>query len=151
MNECSPIVIPHTIVALAPIVAPFRTRVLSNFRFLRGKAERGLMTLVKTQDGPQKTQSSITTPSYTDTLFCIFTLLPISAVEPTKTFWPILHSLPIFAPDMIWEKCHILVPSPMLAGSSTTAVSWTKYSSCVFLMACHFAFSEAPDRHPPST
>jgi hypothetical protein len=57
-----PIVIPHRNVALAPIVAPSFTRVISNGS-RRGKAARGRRTLVKTAFGPTKTSDSRRTPS----------------------------------------------------------------------------------------
>src|SRR5687768_11325326 len=54
MKLYSPSVTPHTIVAFAPIVAPRRTRVRLYSSF-RGTWLRGLMTFVKTIDGPQNT------------------------------------------------------------------------------------------------
>ena len=48
-----------------------------------GKCARGFSTLVNTHDGPQNTLSSISTPSYTDTLFWIRTPLPILTLLPT--------------------------------------------------------------------
>ena len=48
----SPSVMPHTMVALAPIVAPRRTRV-RRYSSLRATAARGLWILVKTMLGPQ--------------------------------------------------------------------------------------------------
>ena len=54
-----------------------------------------------------------------DTLFWIFTLFPIRVPGITTTFWPRLQRSPISAPGMIWQKCQILVPLPMLAPSST--------------------------------
>ena len=62
MKAYSPIVWPQTMVALAPIVAPRLTSVGRN-SFLRSISARGLLTLVNTQDGPQKTPSSSVTPS----------------------------------------------------------------------------------------
>src|SRR5207253_10777408 len=62
MKAYSPRVTPHTIVALAPIELPRRTRVL-RYSCLRETWERGFRTLVNTQDGPQNTSSSSTTPS----------------------------------------------------------------------------------------
>ncbi len=55
-------VTPHTTVALAPIEAPRRTTV-GRYSCLRMTCERGLITLVKTIDGPQKTSSSKVTAS----------------------------------------------------------------------------------------
>ena len=62
MKLYSPSVTPHTTVALAPMLAPRRTRVgwYSDFR---ETWLRGLITLVNTQLGPQKTSSSRVTPS----------------------------------------------------------------------------------------
>src|SRR5437763_16050548 len=68
MNAYSSRVMPQTIVALAPIVAPRRTSVRL-YSFFLEMCARGLTTLVKTIDGPQKTSSSSSTPSYTETLF----------------------------------------------------------------------------------
>ena len=62
INANSPISIPHKMVAFAPIVAPFFTSVFLNSFFLI-TALRGLITLVKTIEGPRKTSSSQTTPS----------------------------------------------------------------------------------------
>ena len=61
MKQYSPNVVPQTMVALAPIVAPFLTRVGRN-SLLRSISARGFMTLVNTQDGPQNTPSSSVTP-----------------------------------------------------------------------------------------
>lgn len=57
----SPTVWPQTIVAFAPIEAPFPTCV-SKYRSLRETALRGLTTFVKTQLGPRKTSSPQVTP-----------------------------------------------------------------------------------------
>ena len=46
----------------------------------------GFFTFVNTILGPQKTSSSIVTPSYTETLFCILTLFPIITLSAIKTF-----------------------------------------------------------------
>jgi hypothetical protein len=61
MKQYSPSLLPQTMVALAPIVAPRFTSVGRN-SFLRSISARGFMTLVKTQEGPQKTPSSTVTP-----------------------------------------------------------------------------------------
>ena len=58
----APIVVPQTIVQLAPSVAPRSTSV-RRYSALRGTAERGLKTLVKTMLGPQNTSSSSVTAS----------------------------------------------------------------------------------------
>jgi hypothetical protein len=68
MKEYLPIVCPHTMVLLAPNVAPFRTNV-DWYSCFRETWLRGFTTLVNTIDGPQKTSSSSTTPVYTETLF----------------------------------------------------------------------------------
>ena len=39
--------------------------------------------------------------------------------EDTSTFWPMLQPLPITLSFITWEKCQILVPSPIWQGSST--------------------------------
>ena len=62
MKLYSPSVAPQTIVALAPIVAPRRTRV-GWYSAFRETWLRGLTTLVNTQLGPQNTSSSSVTPS----------------------------------------------------------------------------------------
>ena len=54
--------LPQTIVLLAPSEAPRLTSVVLNSSF-RGTWERGLMTLVNTIEGPQKTSSSNVTIS----------------------------------------------------------------------------------------
>jgi len=82
---------------------------------------RGLITLVKTMEGPRKTSSSSVTPWYTDTLFWIFTPLPIFTLRSMKTFWPIIQFSPISEEGMIWVKCQTFDPAPMLAPASITA------------------------------
>ena len=62
INEYSPKLFPHIIVAFAPIDAPFLTIVFL-YSSLRIISDLGLLTLVKTHDGPQKTSSSSVTPS----------------------------------------------------------------------------------------
>src|SRR5690606_18959649 len=114
----SPSVTPQTMVALAPIEVPRRTRV-GRYSSRRETWLLGLITLVKTQLGPQKTSSSRVTPSYTETLFWILTLLPIRTPFMTTTFWPSEQPVPITAPGMTWQKCQILVPPPTDAPSST--------------------------------
>ena len=52
-------------------------------------------------------------------LFWIFTPLPTTAAEPMTTFWPIEQFSPIVAPFMMWEKCQIFVPLPIVQGWST--------------------------------
>ena len=62
MNAYSPSVTPQMIVALAPIEPPRFTSV-RRYSFLRETWLRGFMTLVNTQEGPQNTSSSSSTPS----------------------------------------------------------------------------------------
>ena len=62
MNAYSPSVVPQTIVAFAPIVAPRRTSV-RRYSLRRETWLRGFITFVKTIDGPQNTSSSSSTPS----------------------------------------------------------------------------------------
>lgn len=114
----SPISTPQMIVAFAPIVAPFLTTVFLNSAFLFRKL-LGLITLVKTIEGPRKTSSSIVTPSYKETLFCIFTLLPTTTFRSTKTFWPRLLFSPISHPGIRWQKCHMYTPAAIMEPSST--------------------------------
>ena len=57
----SPISWPHTIVAFAPIEAPLPTWVRAYSLFLF-TAERGLITFVKTQEGPKNTSLPQVTP-----------------------------------------------------------------------------------------
>jgi hypothetical protein len=111
-------VVPHTTVQLAPSDAPCRTRVVLYSSFLDTWL-RGLTTLVNTIDGPQKTSSSRVQPVYTDTLFWILTLLPITTSGEITTFWPMLQPAPIRVFFMTWEKCQIFVPAPMEDGWST--------------------------------
>ena len=99
MNEKIPISFPHTIVAFAPIVAPFLIMVDLNSAF-RLTALRGFITLVNTTLGPKKTSSSQITPSYTLTLFCIRTLSPKMTFGPIITFCPRIQFLPITAPGI---------------------------------------------------
>ena len=56
-----PMVFPQIIVALAPMLAPFLTKVVLSSP-IRGIALLGFIRLVKTIDGPQKTSSSKVTP-----------------------------------------------------------------------------------------
>ena len=87
--------------------------------------------------GPQNTSSSIVTASYTETLFCILTLLPITTALPIKTFWPSEQPLPIRAPAQTWVKCHTCVASPRVAPSSTMALKWmVTLAAIVMLSAC---------------
>src|SRR5450631_4046515 len=58
----APIVTPHTIVALAPMVAPSLTTVRSKLA-RRLTAARGVRTLVNTAEGPTNTSFSRVTPS----------------------------------------------------------------------------------------
>src|SRR5206468_9955784 len=74
-----------------------------------------------------------------ETLFWIFTSLPIRVPGITTTFWPRLHRSPITAPGMTWQKCQIRVPAPIAAPSSMKEEGWAKYSDMVML-------SPAPDR-----
>jgi len=117
-------------VALAPIVAPFFTRVCLN-SFLFETALRGLIILVNTHEGPRKTSSSQITPSYSETLFCTFTWLPNTTVDAIKTFWPMLQLFPMRQPFIRCEKCQMLVPLPIIAPSSITAVGCTKKICCI--------------------
>ena len=121
MKAYVPIVIPQIIVLLAPIVAPFFTIVFL-YSFFRLISDLGLITLVKTMLGPQKTLSSKVTSSNMDTLFCTFTFLPITTLEPIKTFCPKEDSSPIFAPLQTWTQCHILTWLPIFAPSSIIEV-----------------------------
>src|SRR5215472_2155957 len=75
--------------------------------------------------GPQKTSSSSTTASKTETLFWIFTLFPIFAL-PTYTFCPSEQFAPMSAVGPTWTQCQILVPGPILAPGSMIAVSCAK-------------------------
>src|SRR6185503_2474149 len=60
----APISCPHTTVALAPIVAPWRIGVGENLAGGRlYRPERGRRSLVNTQCGPRKASSSTVTPS----------------------------------------------------------------------------------------
>ena len=58
----APMVTPQTMVQFAPSVAPRFTNVFL-YSFLRTISDLGLLTLVKTHAGPQKTPSSKVTPS----------------------------------------------------------------------------------------
>src|SRR5438093_6983892 len=127
MKQYFPSVTPHTTVAFAPIVAPRFTSVCW-YSCFRLTWLRGFTTLVKTADGPQKTSSSRVTPVYTDTLFWIFTLSPMTQPGESTTFWPMLQSRPIAELAMMWQKCQILVFFPMVQGPSTNDDSCTKNS-----------------------
>src|SRR3954452_15867313 len=114
-------------VAMATMDTPRRTRV-RRYSCLRDTSLRGFITLVNTHDGPQKTSSSSSTPSYTETLFWILTWLPILPPAATNTFCPMVQSLPIEAPAITWEKCQIRVPLPIEQPGSTQALGWINTS-----------------------
>src|SRR5262245_1992842 len=122
-------VTPHTMVLLAPSVAPHLTSVgrSSSRRLI---SLRGLYTFVNTIDGPQNTSSSRVTPSYTETLFWILTPLPTRTFGPITTFWPIRQFLPIWEFLNTCDTCQMVVPSPISTASSMKADSWTKYVGC---------------------
>src|SRR6266511_143909 len=112
-----PIVTPQTIVQLAPRVAPRCTNV-GRSSSMRRIALRGLNTFVNTIDGPQNTSSSRVTPSYTETLFWIFTPSPILTCGSMTTFWPIRQFFPICEWCNTWDTCQMVVPSPISTSSS---------------------------------
>ena len=56
------------------------------------------------------------------TLFWTFTLRPSFTPGLTTTFWPMLQPSPISQPGMMWLKCQMRVPAPMVQPSSMTAV-----------------------------
>src|SRR5207302_5373381 len=122
----SPIVVPHTIVQLAPMLAPRFTRV-RRYSFLRTIWLRGLMTLVNTMEGPQKTSSSNSTPVYSETLFWILTLFPMRTLFDTRTFWPRLQRSPIVLLAMMWLNCYILVTVNISQDSSMIALGCAYY------------------------
>src|ERR1700741_2442327 len=109
------------------------------------------MTLVKTMEGPQKTSSSSSTPVYNETLFWIFTLLPTETPELTSTFWPRIQRLPSLELTITWEKCQILVPSPISHGSSIAAVAWALYPAGRELNATGFPCSSKDCSHASRT
>src|SRR5207245_7369735 len=121
-NAKRPMVSPQRMVAFAPTVAPCRTSV-GRYSCFREIWLRGLITFVNTTDGPQNTESSRVTPSYTETLFWIFTPAPTTAPGATYTFWPSEQFAPTRAPLATCEKCQMRVSAPTAAGSSTQAVS----------------------------
>ncbi len=59
-----------------------------------------------------------------DTLFWIFTFVPIFVPGITTTFCPSTHRSPMTAPGITWQKCQIFVPLPITAPWSITAVGW---------------------------
>lgn len=122
-----PMSLPQMIVAFAPIDAPRRTTV--GVISQSGFTARGYMSLVNTALGPTNTSSSRVTPENTETLFWIFTPLPIDAPLSTKTFLPRLQPEPIVAPSRMWQWCQTRVSSPTEAPGSTIAVSCEKYVS----------------------
>ena len=54
-----------------------------------------------------------------ETLFWIFTFVPIRVPFMTTTFCPSVQRSPITAPPSTWQKCHTFVPAPIEAPSST--------------------------------
>jgi len=58
-------------------------------------------------------------PVYTETLFWILTLLPITTSLATSTFCPQDAALADLGPRITWQKCQIFVPAPISHGSST--------------------------------
>src|SRR6185312_8932303 len=105
-NAYSPTSCPQTIVALAPIDAP-RLTMVSRYSCLRDTWLRGFSTLVNTIEGPRNTSS------------WTLTFLPNVTLGMTTTFWPRLHSSPITAPAITWQKCQTRVPAPSVAPAST--------------------------------
>src|SRR5574343_1411654 len=89
----SPMITPQRIVLLAPIVAPFLTRVLAKLPFLFAL---GCFTLVKTVCGPRNTPSSNSTPGQRKQNACILQLSPIidppiSTNSAIRQFFPIVE------------------------------------------------------------
>ena len=85
----SPIVIPQSIVELAPIDAPFFTVV--GITFQPGLTARGFLSFVKHTCGPMKTSSSIVTPLGIKTKGSIAHLSPIVTSFCISTNAPILQ------------------------------------------------------------
>src|SRR5688572_22000512 len=118
-------VCPQTIVALAPMDAPFLTTVFK-YCDLLFTALLGFITFVKTMLGPRNTSSSQTTPVYMETLFCTFTLLPKVTPGEITTFCPMLQFSPMTHSGITCEKCQIFVPFPIVEPGSTNADSCAK-------------------------
>src|SRR5207244_9570096 len=117
-----PVSSPHTIVALAPMLAPRRTRVGTTSH--SSDEARGWRSLVNTADGPTNTPSSRTTPRYTDTWFWILQPSPMTTPVSTYTEKPTEQSRPMTLPPRTWLRCQMRVPSPTRASSSTIALGW---------------------------
>lgn len=81
-----PITFPQTIVAFAPS----HTKVFIKFSLPFGNLAFGYKSFVNTQEG-KKTPFSNITPSYIQTLLCIFTSFPICTLLPIYTFCPIVQ------------------------------------------------------------
>jgi hypothetical protein len=64
------------------------------------------------------------------TLFCTFTLLPKYHVGAHHHVLPdVAVRSPKVQPGMMWLKCQMRVPAPMVQPSSITAVGWAEYGA----------------------
>ena len=125
INAYRPTVTPQTMVAFAPIVHPRFNWVVS-YSECRFTCERGLVTFVRTHEGPRNTSSSMTDAGVNRHV--VLNLDIVSDDCPAVD----IHVLtdddrwPIRAPFMTCEKCQIFVPAPISAPSSAYADSCTK-------------------------
>ena len=100
MNAWLPIVIPQSIVAFAPTLAPSPTCV-GEYESRLTTLLRGLITLVNTQLGPRKTSLPKVTPEYRLTLFWTLQFAPVFTPSATKQFWPREVPSPRVAPGIM--------------------------------------------------
>ena len=133
MKANRPIVIPQSMVAFAPIVTFSRTKV-GKISFFLGIALLGLMTFVKTQEGPQKTLSSRVTPSYTETLFWIFTLFPMIVLPAIPTCPAKIVFSPIFTLWAIWTWLSKKVFLPIIVFDISNWILDFAYSCIISLI-----------------
>src|SRR3546814_3278216 len=94
--------------------------------------------------GPQNTSSSRRTGSYTETLFWIFTLLPMTTSLATKTFCPSEQPAPMRAPEQTCAQCQMRVPSPIVRSEEHT-------SELQSLMRISYAVFRLEKKHKPET
>ncbi len=74
--------------------------------------------------GPMNAPSATSTPSYSEALFCTFTLSPTMTSRSMKQFRPMLQFRPIRAPIRTWTLDQMRVSAPISVPGSILAVGW---------------------------
>jgi len=107
----APTVIPGSIVALAPMLAP---RLILTCRNCSGRCLlRGKGSLANVAFGPMNTSSSTRMPSHNWTPHLMVTRFPTTTSFSMKTWSQMLASSPITAPGSTWAKAQTRDPRPM--------------------------------------